>query len=196
MPVRSRSRASSATRNSPAVGLQGAQFVQAGVVAVGDDAAFAQQRRRLRQDRRARADRGIRRLGEAARSSARRGATRRRCRGEFGQRGEAVAQAGEVARPRAFQRDARRRCAPRRQCGAMPAPQRAACRPRAVLPRLRGDSPARRGRAGDDAASGATAGCPCRWRSHRAARTASGRASPRRVSVSSRLRRVAASMRT
>ena len=52
MPVRARSRASRSSRNCAAVGLDRAQLVELGVVAVGDHAAFAQHRRRLGLDRR------------------------------------------------------------------------------------------------------------------------------------------------
>ena len=110
-----------------------------------------------------------------------------------------VAQPGQVARPRALQRDARGDALDvgAAACSASRSAAQALRRPRRAAPTASSRARTRRAVAQRVVQrSGAAGGCPCRWRRCRAATAASAPASPRSVSVISRLRRVAASMRT
>jgi hypothetical protein len=108
MPVRSRSRASSSTQKCAAVVVERAQFVEIGVEAVGDDAAVADQG--AGSGRMARFSRSRRRPGWPVAHAVRRAVVppprRRQRRAQFGQALQAVAQARQVARAGAVERDA------------------------------------------------------------------------------------------
>ena len=186
MPVRARSRASSSSRNASQSVADRAQLVELGVVAGGDHAAVAHQRRRLVGDR---ARSSASDLAPAAPSASREHVEQHGAplAAPLPQRRAAPqgrAQAGQLARPRPGAARSARRSARRRRAGAA---RRAA--PRAAVPMQRRRS--RRGarvahaarRAAAASASCAAPGCPCRWRSCRAARAASAR--PRRAASAS-----------
>ena len=88
------------------VARQRAQFVEVGVVAVGDDAAFAQHAGRLGLDRACEQGMQVGAGGKRGLQRRQAGAVVGQGGRELGQQGERVAQAGEIARPRVLQRDA------------------------------------------------------------------------------------------
>ena len=197
MPVRSRSRASSATRKSPQLVVDRAQLVELGVEARRDHAAVAHQRRGLRRDR----AREQRRPSRIDREPGRELAHERRV--VAGERLRSVRAAARACRAgrrdRAAARGAARcarRCARRRRCRR--APRRSAFRARGIA-RANAAIASWRALA---ACLRSRSGCGSQWRSSRlpaavaqvsSSDSSVGAGSPRSVSVISRLRRVAAS---
>ena len=183
MPVRARSRASRSSRKASQFCADGAQLVELGVDAGGDDAAVAQQHRRLVGD-------GAQRLGDAGVGRQRRvqRVEQRRAGGrggaQRGQRGQRVAQAGQFARAHRAQRDARGDALDVADAAAAP---RAAARSRA---------PCRAPIASWRCAGGARSrsGCVSQWRSsaaaHAGAAAVEQRQQRRRVLAAQRLRQL------
>ena len=187
MPVRSRSRASSVEQEVVAVLVDRAQLVELGVVAGGDHAAVAHQRRGLRRDG-ARQQRRPSRIDGADRPSSVEQQRRRRCR-----RARRAAPAARAA-CRAGRRDrAGARCAARcaQRCARRRSRARSVCAQR--LDAVRGLLAPARDRGVPRAAASLRAqrvrepvaqqrGCPCRVAQVSSSESSVGAASPRSVS--------------
>ena len=185
MPVRARSRASRSSRKASQFSADGAQLVELGVEAGGDDAAVAQQHRRLLGD--ARASRSAivgRRLQRLRAASSSRIAA---CRPAAAAR--SAGSAGSVARSPASSRGRTWRSAMRAVMRSTSLTLRSASRS-GSKPRVEQRARSRRGagsrrgaRAAAGSANGAARGCPCRCGRCRAATAASAR--PRRAGSAS-----------
>ena len=197
MPLRSRSRASSVEQEVAAVVLERAQFVEVGVVAGRDDAAVAHLRAGSGGDR---ADQQVERRVPVFARSANSCAEQRRPgvgqRGaQAGEPGQRFAQAGQVARPGVPQRDAAGDA-----FDVGDAAQGFSALRRPVARSLR--AALRRRRGGQRESPRSRSGWCRVWRSRRepmlvtqlsSSENRVGAGWPRRVSVISRLRRVAGS---
>ena len=197
MPVRSRSRASSSTRNAPQSVVDRAQLVELGVEAGGDHAAVAHLRRGLGRDGAREQRVPLRRRRRApARASRTSGASRSASAARSAGSAASVSRKpGEIARARGAQARCAPRCARRRRCGA------GASRERRGTPRRR-EQVRRSRRAARQRASRRRSGCVSQWRSSRlpaavahasSSDSSVGAGSPLSVAVISRLRRVAGS---